>query len=319
MNRSHDLIDLARRQHGLVARRQLTQLGISRWAVTRALDSGRLERLTPRVLRIAGSQNTAHQRAMTACLDVQGSVAASSAAAMWQMPGFFLEPVHVLATRQPHRDAKRAGPMHSSIRLCDEDVMTLDGIPVTTPVRTLRDLAGRVHAEKLSQVCDRMLSQRLLRLAALHALLDDLPLRGGAPGTAAMRRLVLARPDGYRPADSNLERRFETIVEEAGEAPFERQVEVGDDEGCIGRVDFLDRDLGVIVEVQSHLFHGGLVDAARDAERVARLRRAGWIVLEVTDEEVWHRKSDVIARVRAARTAARHTKLARRGAQTATS
>lgn len=242
---------------------------------------------------------------MLACLDIRGAVALYSAAAVWQIPGFSLEPVHVLATRSPHRDRERAGRMHSSVRLRDEDVIVLDGIPVTTPVRTLRDLAGRVHPEKLSQTCDRFLSQRLLRLDTLHAALGDLPLRGGAPGTAEMRTLILARPDGYRPADSNLELRMEKVLAEAGEAPFERQVVVGDDDGVIGRVDFLDRRLKVIVEVQSHLFHTGLVDAARDAERIDRLRRAGWIVVLVTDEEVWHRKAEVVARIRAARAAAR--------------
>ncbi len=194
----------------------------------------------------------------------------------------------------------------------------IDGIPVTTPVRTLRDLAGRIHPERLSQTCDRMLSQRLIRLPDLHALFDELPRRGGAPGTATLRRLILARPDGYRPADSNLELRFESILDEAGEAPFARQVEVGDADGLIGRVDFLDRDLGVIVEVQSALFHSGLVDAARDAERLARLRRAGWIVIEVTDEEVWHRKAEVVARVRAARSQARRAKLVRNAPGTGT-
>jgi very-short-patch-repair endonuclease len=255
---------------------------------------------------------------MTACLDGQGAVAASSAAAIWQIPGFFLEPVHVLATRSPHRDRARAGRMHSSVRLREEDVVVIDGIPVTTPVRTLRDLAGRLHRDRLSQTCDRMLSTRVLRLESLHAALGDLPLRGGAPGTAEMRKLILARPDGYRPADSNLELRFERVLADAGEAPFERQVVVGDAEGVIGRVDFLDSGLRVIVEVQSHLFHTGLVDAARDAERIARLRLAGWIVVLVTDEEVWHRKAEVVARVRAARAAARR-KLAHRVTDSVTS
>jgi very-short-patch-repair endonuclease len=317
MDKPDDLIDLARRQHGVVARRQLTELGVSRWAVARALDSGRLERVTVRVLRIPGAPTTPLQRAMIACLDVKGAVAAQSAAAMWRLPGFFLEPVHVLATRSPHRDRGREGRMHSSQRLRDEDLTLLDGIPVTTPVRTLRDLAGRVHPKKLSQVCDRMLSTRILRLETLHGALGDLPLRGGAPGTAEMRRLILDRPDGYRPADSNLELRFEEIIDEVGEVPFERQVEVGDDEGPIGRVDFLDRRLRVVVEVQSHQFHTGLVDAARDAERIRRLRRAGWTVVLVTDEEIWHRKAEVVARVRAARAAARR-KLAHQGAETAT-
>lgn len=242
---------------------------------------------------------------MAAALDLPGAVAGLSAAAMWKIPGFFLEPVQVLGTRTPHRGRDRTGWAHSSVRLTEADVIVLDGIPVTTPVRTLRDLAGRVHPEKLSQICDRFLSQRLLRLETLHEALGDLPKRGGAPGTAEMRALILARPDGYRPADSNLELRFERVIADAGEVPFERQVVVGDEDGVIGRVDFLDRRLKVIVEVQSHLFHTGLVDAARDAERIARLRRAGWIVVTVTDEEVWHRRDVVAARIRAARAAAR--------------
>ncbi len=308
MEWTEEVRKLTRVQHGVVARRQLTQLGVGRSSICRAISSGRLERVTPRVLRIPGSAATTQQRAMAATLDLPGAIAALSAASMWGQPGFFLEPFQVLGTRRPNRGRERDASTHSSVRLSDGDITTVDGIPVTTPVRTLRDLAGRIHPLRLGQVCDRMLSQRLLRLESLHAVLDDLPLRGGAPGTAEMRKLILARPDGYRPADSNLELRFESIVADADEAPFERQVEVGDDDGPIGRVDFLDRHLRVIVEVQSHLFHTGLVDAARDADRIRRLRRAGWIVVLVTDEELWHRKDVVVARVRAARAAARGRK-----------
>ena len=129
MTPNDDLLDLAGRQHGVVARRQLTELGMSRWSVTRAVESRRLERVTPRVLRIPGSAGTTQQRAMIACLDVQGVVAAQSAAAMWGIPGFLRELVHVLATRSPHRDPHRAGPMHSSVRLRDEDVTTIEEHP----------------------------------------------------------------------------------------------------------------------------------------------------------------------------------------------
>ena len=75
----------------------------------------------------------------------------------------------------------------------------------------------------------------------------------------------------------------------AGEPPFERQVDLGDDEGWIGRVDFADRRLKVVVEVQSETFHSSLSDRRRDAERFRRLRAAGWIVVEVTEDEIFHR------------------------------
>ena len=216
--------------------------------------------LTPGSSGSAGSAGTPQQRAMIAC--------ARRPRARWPssprrrcggMPGFVLEPVHVLATRQPAPRPASGGRMHSSVRLRDEDVTTIDGIPVTTPVRTLRDLAGRIHPERLSQTCDRhALAATDPASRAACALRRAAPYAAARPARRTLRQLILARPDGYRPADSNLELRFESILDEAGEAPFARQVEVGDDDGLIGRVDFLDRDLGVIVEVQSALFHSGL-------------------------------------------------------------
>ncbi len=308
---THDALRaLARRQHGVVSRQQLTELGFTRPAVGRAVASGHLERVTARVLRLGGSPSSAPQRALIAALDARGVVALYSAASMWHAPGFTLEPVHTLSTRRPHRDVRPTGRMHSSVRLEEVDITTLDGIPITTPVRTLLDLAGHIHPVRLSQLCDRMLTNRLLRLEVLHAMGTRLPPRGGAPGNSEFRKLLLARPEGYRPAESNLEQRFEWILKEAGERRFERQADVGDDDGWIGRVDFVDRDLRVIVEVQSALFHSGLVDRERDARRLARLRQAGWIVVEVTDHEVWHRKDLVIARIRTARAHARRPKVA---------
>ena len=232
MTTAHDALrQLTRRQHGLASRAQLAGVGLTSHGVRRALATGRLERISE-AFGAGGAADTPEQRAMAAAPHVPHSaVAMHSAAALWRMPGFELEPVHVLATRRPHRDRDRVGRMHSSVRLRDEDITAIHGIPVTTPLRTIRDLAGRIHPERLSQACDRMISQRLIRLPDLHALIDELPLRGGAPGTGALRHLILARPDGYRPADSNLELRFESILEEAGEVPFVRQVEVGDDEG----------------------------------------------------------------------------------------
>jgi very-short-patch-repair endonuclease len=80
---------------------------------------------------------------------------------------------------------------------------------------------------------------------------------------------------------------------------------VGDEDGWIGRVDFADRRLKVIVEIQSERFHSSLSDRRRDAERLARMRAAGWLVVEVAEAEIFHRADAVIAKVRAARSLAR--------------
>ncbi|HEY6532079.1 MAG TPA: hypothetical protein VIY72_07235 [Acidimicrobiales bacterium] len=302
MNSHHELHRLTGQQHGLVSRRQLTELGYTASGVAQLVRSHRLERISERVFRVRGSAPTPDQRAMASALDVSGgAVAMHSAASLWGMPGFTLEPLHVLADRSRCRGVERVGRPHSSIRFGPDDVASLRSIPVTTPLRTLRDLAGRIHPDRLDLVCERMLSARLIRLEALHRLGADLPVRGGAPGTRTLRRVIEARPPGYRPAESNLERRFEQILDRAGDESFERQVDLGDAEGWIGRVDYLDRRSRVVVEVQSDLFHGAPRDRRVDRKRIDRLRRAGWTVVEVFESEIWHAPEAVLTKVRTAR------------------
>jgi hypothetical protein len=55
----------------------------------------------------------------------------------------------------------------------------VDEIPVTTPLRTLLDLAGRLHPKRTECLCDDLWRRGLLRLDDLHALVADLPRRGG--------------------------------------------------------------------------------------------------------------------------------------------
>ena len=302
----HDVVrTTAARQHGLVRRSQLSELGIPAGSVAHAIRAGQLECLSERVLRIGGSARTGDQVAMAAALDVpRGAVAVWSAAALWQLPGYELEPVHVLTDRTPHRGGPHLGVVHTSVRFTGSDVMSVRGIPVTSPMRTPCDLAGRLHFDRLDLLCERMLARRLLRVAQLHGQVARLPRRGGAPGTAALRRLAASRPLDHRPAESGLELRFERILREGGEPPFERQVDLGDD-SWIGRVDDADRQVRLVVEVQSELFHSGRIARDRDRGRLTRLERAGWTVLEVDEFDIWHRPDRVLAAVRDARRSVR--------------
>jgi very-short-patch-repair endonuclease len=296
--------EIAERQHGLISRTQLSDLGYPTSSLANALADGRLDKLSDRVLRVGGSAHTIDQRTMAAALDVPGgAVGIFSAAALWELSSFSLEPFHTMTHRRPHRGGVHLSRMHTSTSFGPNDVTSIRGIPTTTPLRTLLDLAGRIHYDRLDLVCDRMLSKRLIRIEALHALAASLPSRGGGERSRDVRRLVGTRGDDYRPPESNLERRFELVVRRSGDLPFERQVDLGDGDGWIGRVDYVDRGLRVVVEIQSDLFHAGRVDCERDALRFERLRRAGWIVVPITEFEVWHRDELVLGKVRSARAA----------------
>jgi very-short-patch-repair endonuclease len=137
-------------------------------------------------------------------------------------------------------------------------------------------------------------------LTALHQTLDELARRG-RPGIVVMRAILAERPPGSRLPQSGLERRFEHILLDAGEPPLERQVDVGGHE-WLGRVDFLDRPLLLIVEVDSILHHTSPFDRARDAARDEALVAAGYRrALRVPEEHIWYEPRLALHAVRTAR------------------
>ena len=137
-----DMRALAERQHGVVARRQARALGASRDQLRRRIESGTWESVTPSVLRLAGSQRTFRQRAMAGALDSGAGAAVSheSAAALWRLPGFATGPLHVSRSvgRSTLATVHRTHVAETHLRLFER-------IPVTSPARTIFDLAGVLH------------------------------------------------------------------------------------------------------------------------------------------------------------------------------
>src|SRR5918995_2643791 len=121
-----------------------------------------------------------------------------------------------------------------------------------------------------------------------------------ANGVRVLRELLDERGDDYVPPASSLEGSFAEVLERAGQTPMRRQVDSGGDR-WVGRVDFRDEDLPLLVEVQSETYHLALTDARDDEVRLAALRGAGFEVVEVTDAQVWHRPDEVVDAVCEAR------------------
>jgi very-short-patch-repair endonuclease len=115
-----------------------------------------------------------------------------------------------------------------------------------------------------------------------------------------IRELLKDRGEDWIPPASNVEHRFDEIMRRAGITTFRRQVNIGED-GFTGRVDFLDSELPLVVEVQSERFHTALSDKAKDAARRTALEAQGLAVVEVWDFEIFHTPWVVVQRVKEAR------------------
>lgn len=303
MQRDHDLRRLAARQQALVSWDQARAIGFSREALRHRIARGDWHRLTARVLGLAGAPPDERRRVMAATLDAGGGAAAGrrSGAALWQVPGFPGDGTIEL-TRLYGRSGRSTtlARIYEVRHLPDSLLTTVAGIPVVTLPYLLFQLAGSERPDRVERALNTVCTRSPAVLVRLHQLLPELA-EHGRNGIVFMREWLHRNPPGSRPVASGLEGRFRQILLEAGQAPLERQVDVGGHE-WIGRSDFIDRELAIIFEVDSLLHHTSELDAALDAERDARLLAAGFqAVVRIPEEWIWYDRDRVVARVREAR------------------
>jgi very-short-patch-repair endonuclease len=135
---------LAGRQHGVVTTAQLEAAGLGRRAVAHRIAHGGLTRLHRGVYRV-GPTGAPLEAEMAAALATSGTLSHQSAAAIWGF-GQRDEFVHVSVTT-PAR-SRRGVRVHRTASL---DAAVHNGLPLTTPARTLRDLERTATADEVDR------------------------------------------------------------------------------------------------------------------------------------------------------------------------
>jgi very-short-patch-repair endonuclease len=170
---------------------------------------------------------------------------------------------------------------------------------VTTPTRTLADIAPTVSARQLEAAVN---AADRLDLVDPDRLRQELAEMRGQRGVPALLRVLDRRV--FRLTDSELERRFLRLVRSARlPRPKTRQVVNS------FRVDFYWADLGLVVETDGLRYHRTPSQQARDRQRDQAHSAAGLTTLRFTHAQVRFEPDevlDVLARV-IARLAARRT------------
>lgn len=296
MDEMQRLRAVAEQQHGVLSRSQCRAQGAGECAVRMGRRRGEWERVTPRVVRLVGAPRTERSALMAAVLDAGPGAAAShrSAAALWGLSGFHLTDLDVSRPHDADHHRPALARLHRTRSLPAHHVTSVDGIPVTTPARTIFDLAGLVHPWRTERALDNAVSTSPGLLRALHRMLPELAERGRT-GITLMRELLANRPMGYIAPASGLESRLVKLLDDAG-IKTKRQVDVGGDD-WIGRTDLLVAGTNIVIEVDSARFHTSLLDRERDERRDEELRAAGFAPLRVTEEDVWHASEKVVRAV----------------------
>ena len=186
--------ELAGRQHGVVARRQLLGLGLKEDQIIRRLRLGRLVRLDAGVYAVGHSALTQRGRWMAAVLGCGDGAVLShfSAAALWGI-GNGRELTHVTA---PHKARSRGAVRRHFAQLPYDERTTVDGIPVTTPPRTILDLAATADVHTVEIALRNLEFHRLRDPLSIPTFLQRYPGHRGAGTIRAAQARQAADPGG---------------------------------------------------------------------------------------------------------------------------
>lgn len=212
-------------------------------------------------------------------------------------------PFHFLVPRECKSRQRVGHVVHTTTVLPAIDCEEAWGLAVTSPTRTLIDLAAYTPAPRLTAALDGALRDRLTTEAFLHSRIVDLRGRGryGIPTLLAVIEGVEATRGGH----SWLERRFLELIAQHGLPRPQAQAVLGKRDGRLIRVDCHFPATRIVVELLGYRYHRTALQMQDDAARLNQLQLGGYLVLQFAYDDVVTRPQHVIEMVAAALRAAR--------------
>ena len=280
---------IAARQRQVVARWQLLGAGVSRRAIEHRVARGRLH-VIHRGVYLVGSAEPLSSGRETAALLACGPHATLShvtAAAIWQIVTCVPAAIDVLVVARNPRPGAGVR-VHRARSLRPDELRRHDGLVVTSPCRTLIDLAGVVNERTLRRAVEEALRLRLVRTADVLDALERAARRQGAPAL----RSLLAASEAPAMTRSEAERRLLELLRAARLPKPATNARVAGFE-----VDAVWHSRRLVVEVDGFAFHASRAAFERDRRRDAALQAAGWRVVRLTWRRIVDEPEAVVALV----------------------
>ena len=287
MNHEQGLAAIARGQHGAFLIDQARTAGVPANVLRGWISSGLLDRFGTRTLRSAIAPPTEADRAASHLLDLKPAAWLSHDTAARMHPfdtfGTLSAPFDVLLERG-HFARRSDLVVHTTNDRPLSDRVFIDGLPVTSPARTIIDLAASHEPKRLTAVLDGALRDRLITEEVLLKRVAELRSQGkyGIPKLLA----VIEGSEASRGGHSWLERRYLELAAAAGLPTPETQRHVGSVDGRLIRVDCYYSEADMVVELLGYRWHRSKSQMSRDAARVNRMTLDGRLVLQFTYEQV---------------------------------
>lgn len=203
-----DLARLARTSHGVVTREQLIDAGLTVAEIKSRLRSGVLLQEHRGVYRVGHRAPSVEARYLAAVLAC-GSGAVLSGCAAGHLLGIVAAAPALPEVTAP-TERRVHGVTTRRTRGSERDAMLWRGVPVTTPARTLVDLAAELAAGDLARAVHEAGIRHATAPEDVEAVLGRRP---SSPGAAVLRRVLWG---DEHVTLSALERRFLGLLRQAG-------------------------------------------------------------------------------------------------------
>jgi hypothetical protein len=245
----------AARQHGLITRAQALEAGCTQTMISDRVTAGRWVAVASGVFRVNGAPVTFQQSAHAACLDAGRPAGVSHRSAAVLLGASGLRPGRVEILVPVGFDSRcTIATVHRTRVLDRADLTAIDRIPVTTPARTLVDLAGVVPSVVLEEVVDDFLCRKLVSLSRVRRRARELGGRGRV-GMASLRTILDAWVDGPVPG-STAEMRVVRCLLRHGLPQPRRQFAISHNGTFVARVDLAYPEAKIVIELDSFRWHG---------------------------------------------------------------
>lgn len=277
------LTDNARARHAVISWQAALGLGLAESTLTWWCRSGRLDRPAPGVLVVAGAPSTWRQRAAVAAMSGGAWASHRTAACLCGLDGFPPRQIEVV-TVHGRRRKRTAWIVHESRSLRGVDLDEIDGIPCTSPVRTVLDLPAVSHPFHVAQALDHACRRQAGMLDALVLRHRELARRG-RPGVRLMNEMLGERLGTGRFTDSGFEASVVRLVRAAGLPDPVTQHRLRLSEQVV-YLDLAWPPIRWAIECDSLSAHFGKRAHEWDRARRRLIKRLGWDVVEVTYDQV---------------------------------
>jgi hypothetical protein len=268
--------------NGVVAMSKLVEIGYSEHAVYRMVRRGELVRMQPGVYLSAHYPRGALQEMTAVSMrNEEFAIGYLTAAREWgfrSLPKDLL--IYVLVPNECN--AKLNGVV---VRRCNQidavdHVLRADGVRLTSPPRTLFDIADAVGDWVTTSIMEQLLSERKVTFVT-HAATFARLAHPQRPGTATMARVISARPKWSKAVQSELELIvLKEIRRQRLPEPVVQHV-VTLTNGRTVRFDFAWPAQLASLEVDHPFWHDGEGPSNADAERDRHAAVDGWLTVRL--------------------------------------